>query len=182
MEKFNNLYTFIDFAKGNRKYPENTANNLKSALKIFEKVLTEDELNSISLIEDRIEEIFINVINSNKNKSIGSLGTYKARLLRVINDYKKYGQNPSKIQDWMPRLRQGFGGQRKNSTALLNKKDKPDKTLSELSYPTHTPVDNIHKIELSLESNNKATLLIPKNIKNSEAETLKSIIDSLTKK
>src|SRR3989338_5876139 len=74
MEKFNNLYTFIDFAKGNRKYPENTANNLKSALKIFEKVLTEDELNSISLIEDRIEEIFINVINSNKKKNRPDFG------------------------------------------------------------------------------------------------------------
>ena len=127
MEKFNNIYTFIDFAKGNRKYPANTANNLKSALKIFEKVLTDDELNSISLLEDRIEEIFISVINSNKNKSIGSLNTYKARVLRVLKDYKKYGANPAKIQNWQTKIR--------NSTPLLINKDNTDKNKINLSNP-----------------------------------------------
>ncbi|OGZ78772.1 MAG: hypothetical protein A2528_01085 [Candidatus Staskawiczbacteria bacterium RIFOXYD2_FULL_37_9] len=183
MEKFNNLYTFVEFAKGNRKYPENTANNLKSALKIFEKILTDDELESVSLIENRIDEIFLNVVTNNKNKSIGSLNTYKARVLKVINDYKRYGQNPSKIQGWVPRLRQGSGGQRKNSTPLLNKKDKQDKDLSELSSPTHNPVNNVHKIELALDSpDSMAILQIPKNITASEAEILKLIIDSLLKK
>ncbi len=174
MQKFNNLYTFIDLAKGNRKYPENTANNLKSALKIFEKVLTEDELNSISLLEDRIEEIFISVINNNKNKNIGSLNTYKARVLRILRDYKKYGVNPSKIQNWQIKTR--------NSIPLLNKKDNADKNKIILSDPINTPVDNMHKIELSLEAGTIATLLIPKDIKISEAETLKAIIYSLIKK
>ena len=41
MEKFKNLYDFIDLAKVNHKYPGNTANNLKSALKIFEKELND---------------------------------------------------------------------------------------------------------------------------------------------
>ena len=67
MHKYSALYDFIDFAKGNRKYPENTANGLKSALKIFEKELNVDELNSIDLVEDNIEEIFINVVGKNKD-------------------------------------------------------------------------------------------------------------------
>ena len=98
MNKFKDLYEFIDFAKGNRKYPENTANGLKSALKIFEKELNLDEINSVDLIEDNIEEIFINVVGKHKDKSIGSLNTYKARLLKVINDYQRYGINPSKYR------------------------------------------------------------------------------------
>ena len=100
MNKFNDLYDFIDFAKSNRKYPENTANGLKSALKIFEKELNLDELNSVGLIEDNIDEIFVNTVTSNKDKSIGSLNTYKARFLKVIHDYQRYGIDPSKIQGW----------------------------------------------------------------------------------
>ena len=84
--KYKDLYDFIDFAKGNRKYPENTANGLKSALKIFEGELNLDELNSVDLVEDNIEEIFINVVTKNKDKNIGSLNTYKARVLKVIKD------------------------------------------------------------------------------------------------
>ena len=119
MEKFNYLYDFIDFAKANRKYPESTANNLKSALKIFEKELNPEELKSINMIEDSIEEIFRSVAIANKDKSIISLNTYKARLLKVINDYKRYGADPSKIQKWVIKT--------KKSTPLLIKQDKTDK-------------------------------------------------------
>lgn len=171
MQKFNNLYTFVEFAKNNRKYPESTANNLKSALKIFEKVLTDDELDSINLIEDRIEEIFINVINSNKNKSIESLNTYKARILRIIEDYKKYGANPANIQGWVIKT--------KNSTPLLNKKDKQDKSQISLSNPFPTPVDNMHKIELTVQANSRIVILLPKD-KSEKEITLRILpLDSL---
>ncbi|MEK7080500.1 MAG: hypothetical protein AAB925_01545 [Patescibacteria group bacterium] len=180
MQKFNNLYTFVEFAKNNRKYPANTANNLKSALKIFEKVLTDDELDSIDLVEQRIEEIFINVINSNKNKSIGSLNTYKTRVLRVLKDYQKYGADPSKIQGWVPatRLRQGFGGQG-NSTPLLINKDKTDKNQINLSGSINTPVDNAHKIELTVQANSRIIILLPKD-KSEKEITLRILpLDSL---
>src|SRR5574343_1748645 len=94
-DNFSNLYDFIDVAKSNRKYPTNTANNLKSALKIFENELNQDELKSIRMIEDSVEEIFRSVVIANKQKSIVSLNTYKARLLKVITDYKKYGADPA---------------------------------------------------------------------------------------
>ena len=170
MEKFNYLYDFIDFAKANRKYPENTANNLKSALKIFEKELNPEELKSINMVADSVEEIFRSVAIANKDKSIISLNTYKARLLKVINDYKRYGTDPSKIQKWITKTRK--------STPLLIKKDKTDKKHISLSDPINTRVDNLHKISLSLESG-EATIVVPKHISPKEAETMKNIIDSL---
>jgi hypothetical protein len=181
MQKFTYLYDFIDFAKANRKYPENTANNLKSALKIFEKELNPEELKSINMVEESVEEIFRSVTIANKNKSIISLNTYKARLLKVINDYKRYGADPSKIQKWVPRLRQGLGGQEKTKKSMPLP-DKTDKEKIDLSTRINTPVENMHKIELSLESGSKAFLSIPKNMKRPDAEIIKSVIDSLTQK
>ncbi|MCX6718245.1 MAG: hypothetical protein NTY81_01415 [Candidatus Staskawiczbacteria bacterium] len=170
-DKFVDLYNFIDFAKANRKYADNTANNLKSALKIFEKELNAKELESIDMVEDSIGEIFRSLVIANKNKSIVSLNTYKARLLKVIKDYKKYGAEPSKIQHWV-------AGTRK-STPLLIKKDISDKKKITLSNPINTPVDNLHKITLSFECG-KAEILIPKNMGAKEAKIIKDIIDSLS--
>jgi len=173
MNKFSDLYEFIDFAKGNRKYPENTANGLKSSLKIFEKELNLDELNSVNLVEDNIEEIFINVVAKNKDKNIGSLNTYKARLLKVINDYQRYGINPSKIQGWDIKPH-SFA---KSKTFKKDTQDKePDKPQISLSDHINTPV---HKIELSLRDNFKTVILIPRDINAKEAKMIKSILDSL---
>ena len=173
MNKFKDLYEFIDFARGNRKYPENTANGLKSALKIFEKELNLDELNSVDLIEDNIEEIFINVVSKNKDKNIGSLNTYKARILKIIKDYQKYGTNPSKIQGWST----------KQSSTTIHKPTKKDtqdkeedKNKITLSDHTNTPV---HKIELSLRDNIKSVVIIPKDVTLKEIKMIKSILDSL---
>lgn len=171
MEKFVTLYDFIDFAKANRKYPDNTANNLKSALKIFEKELNAEELKSIDMVEDSIEEIFRSVVIANKGKSIISLNTYKARLIKVIKDYKKYGAEPSKIQNWIAKTRK--------STPVLIKKDKIDKSKITLSNSINNPVNNCHKIELSLRENTKAIISVPKDINSKEIKKIKSVLDSL---
>jgi hypothetical protein len=169
-DKFISLYDFVDFAKANRKYPDNTANNLKSAIKIFEKELNTEELKSISMVEDSIGEIFRSLVIAHKDKSIVSLNTYKARLLKVIKDYKKYGAEPSKIQNWITKT--------KKSTPLLIKGDKPDKKKIILSNPINTPVDNLHKIELSFNTG-KAQISIPKDLSAAEVKTIKDILDSL---
>ncbi len=171
MDKFSNLYDFIDLAKANKKYPENTANNLKSALKIFEKELNPDELKSINMIKDSIEEIFRSVAIANKHKSILSLNTYKARLLKVINDYKKYGADPGKIQTWHVKTRK--------STGVLIKKDKDNNEKISLSEFICDPVENTHKIELALKSCSKAVLQIPCTISHDEIKKLKDILDAL---
>ncbi len=170
-DKFINLYDFIDFARANRKYPDNTANNLKSALKIFEKELNAEELKSISMVEDSIGEIFRSLVIANKNKSILSLNTYKARLLKVIKDYKKYGAEPGKIQNWVVKI--------KKSTPLLIKKDKTDKKNIELSNLIHTPVEKLHKIDISFDCDT-VKISIPKDISAKEVKMIKGVLDSLT--
>ena len=170
MEKFTNLYDFIDFAKANRKYADNTANNFKSALKIFEKELNAEELKSIDMVEDSIGEIFRSLVIANKDKSIVSLNTYKVRLLKVIKDYKKYGAEPSKIQHWVVKTRK--------STPPLIKKDKIDKKNIILSNSINTPVDNLHKIDLSFNCG-RIQISIPKNISVKEIEIIKNVLDSL---
>jgi hypothetical protein len=172
MDKFIQLYDFVDFAKANKKYADSTANNLKSALKIFEKELNAEELKSIPMVEDSIGEIFRSLVIANKDKSIVSLNTYKARLLKVIKDYKKYGAEPSKIQRWVTKTRK--------STPLLIKKDKHDTKKINLSNSINTPVENVHKIELQLRDYAKSIIIIPSDINPREAEMIKAIIDSLT--
>lgn len=173
MDKFISLYDFVDFAKANRKYADSTANNLKSALKIFEKELNTEELKSISMVEDSVGEIFRSLVIANKEKSIVSLNTYKTRLLKVIKDYKKYGVDPSKIQNWITKKRE--------PASILIKTDKQDKKKIILSNPINTPVDNLHKINLSLDCGN-VQILIPKDINKKGTEMIKNILDSLTPK
>jgi site-specific recombinase XerD len=173
VNKYLDLYDFIDFAKGNRKYPENTANGLKSALKIFEKELNIDELASIDLVEDNIEEIFVSVVGKNKDKSIGSLNTYKARVLKVIKDYQRYGVNPSKIQGWDTKANKPV----ERKIAKEDNQDKnTDKTQIALSEHINTPV---HKIELSLRDNVKSVIIVPKDITAKEIKIFKNMLDSL---
>ena|ERR1035437_3787753 len=173
MNKYLDLYDFIDFAKGNRKYPENTANGLKSALKIFEKELNIDELASIDMVEDNIEEIFVSVVGKNKDKSIGSLNTYKARVLKVIKDYQRYGVNPSKIQGWDAKINRPT----EHKAVREDKTDKNiDKTQIPLSDHINTPV---HKIELSLRDNIKSIIIVPKDITAKEVKIFKNMLDSL---
>jgi len=175
MSGFKDLYNFLEFAKNNRKYPESTANNIKSALKIFEKELTENELNSINLVEDTIEEIFLNVVSDNKEKNIGSLNAYKARVLKIIKDYKKYGVDPSKIQGWQIKTRK--------STPLLNQKDKKDKNIDNQHFELSNAINNpVHKIDLSLKNGKRATITLPDNIDLHEAQTIKAVVDALVKK
>ena len=186
MNTFRDLHSFIDFAKNNRKYAVSTANNLKSALKIFERELTPNELTSIDIVEQNIEEIFVTIINKNKDKDINSLSTYKARLLKVINDYKRYGKNPSKIRNWIVRHRTALPRQNPVSTPLLKTKDKQDKNKINLSDDIPTPVESMnnsmasyHKIELALSAGEKAILSIPINISTKDLKIIKSILDSL---
>jgi len=181
MNKYLDLYDFIDFAKGNRKYPENTANGLKSALKIFEKELNIDELSSIDLVEDNIDEIFVSVVGKNKDKSIGSLNTYKARVLKVIKDYQRYGANPSKIQGWNIKANKPAEPKQAHVQSLpIHVVDTPDKsqdkTQTALSEHINTPV---HKIELSLRDNVKSVIIVPKDISAKEVAMFKSMLDSL---
>jgi len=91
-------------------------------------------------------------------------------LLKVINDYKRYGADPSKIQKWVIKT--------KKSTPLLIKQDKTDKNKITLSDHIPTPVDSCHKINLSFECG-LVQISIPRDVTKKEAKIIKDILDSL---
>lgn len=104
MKKINDLYDFIERAIKSRKYPENTGLSLKSALKLFERELNEDEKNSLDQFKRNIEQIYQTVFSKNKEYSADSLAVYKSRVLKAINDYEKYGTDPNKMANWIPKI------------------------------------------------------------------------------
>src|SRR3989344_5796455 len=105
MAKFSELTGFVDDAVKNRKYPPNTAFGLKAALRMFESELNEEEKKSIEKVRDNINQISQSVFQKNKSKlSASSLGVYKSRVLKVINDYEKYGTDPAKMANWIVKV------------------------------------------------------------------------------
>ncbi len=174
MEKFNDLYDFISTAAKQRKYPENTANGHRAALRVFEKALKPEEKDSLDVLEKNAEAIYRDVINNNKDKfSLGSLSTYKIRFMRVINDYKKYGIDPSKMQNWNPKLRKVVKSHPTKEDMVDNDYDT---TNADASKDVNSPV---HKIDLTLRPGKRFIISIPTDITKSEAEIIKNLINSL---
>src|SRR3989344_2230656 len=102
------LIEFTFAAEKSRKYPSNTAGAMRSALRLFERDMTDEEKESIDTFKNHIDQISQSVFNKNKSKmSATSLETYKRRLDSLINDYEKYGTEPSKMASWdrTPRVR-----------------------------------------------------------------------------
>ncbi|MDP3800230.1 MAG: hypothetical protein Q8Q90_02285 [bacterium] len=104
MKKFQDLYDFIDRAIKSRKYPDNTGMSLKTALKLFEVELNDEERSSIGEFKKNLEQIYQNVFSKNKNFTASSLATYKSRVLKVLADYEKYGVELTKMANWFPKV------------------------------------------------------------------------------
>jgi hypothetical protein len=97
------LYDFIDTALRNRKYPPNTAQGYKAALRVFDAELNAEEKASVEKTLSNIDQIS-NLIFSKNKISAGSLATYKSRLIKVVNDYEKYGTDATKMANWNPKV------------------------------------------------------------------------------
>lgn len=173
MNDYKSLYEFINLAQKNRKYPANTAHGKRAALKLFETALHQDELESLDLIEERMKEIYLSLIAKHKDTfSIKSLLTYKGRLLKLIQDYKKYGTDPQAFGRWEAKVR-GY----KNKDAI--KDIKKDSKVSGLSLPIHR---HVHKIQISLENNATCAIELPSSITKEDALIITKIINSLTER
>src|SRR5579862_4026107 len=99
----NTLIDFVNSAERSRKYPPNTANAIKNALRLFEAELNEEEGASIDTFAGHLEQIYHGVFEKNKNRmSVGSLATYKTRINKVLADYRNYGSDPTKFNSWSP--------------------------------------------------------------------------------
>jgi ribosomal protein S20 len=103
MNKFEELYNFIDRAVKSRKYPENTGIALKTGLKLFEKELNEEEKASIDEFKKNLNQISNSIFSKGKFNA-ASLATYKSRIIKVINDYEKYGKDATKMANWSPKV------------------------------------------------------------------------------
>jgi hypothetical protein len=171
MTEFKKLYEFISLAQKNRKYPANTAHGIRAALKLFETVLHPDELEDLSLIEERMKEIYLSLISKHKDTfSIASLNTYKGRFLKAIQDYKKYGADPEALAHWEVKTR--HYNSKDTSKDIIK-----DETISSISYPVHR---GVHKIKITLVDGQDCAIEVPAKISKEDASIITKIIGSLT--
>ncbi len=172
MAKFQNLYDFVDRAVKSRKYPPNTAGGLKAALKLFEIDINTEERDSIEKFKFNLEQIYRSVATKNKSVTAGSLSTYRSRVLKVLNDYEKYGVDPTKMANWSPKTK-SIAPQKKINDAS------PKSAEESVFESTPSASTNIHRIELSLRPDTKFVVIVPRDITKAECTTIKGILDSL---
>ena len=169
------LYEFIHTALRNRKYPPNTAQGYKAALRVFEAELNDEEKASVQKTRENIDQIN-NLIFSKNKISAGSLATYKSRLVKVVADYEKYGTDATKMANWSPKVIAPRVKRVKNG---LNNSS-PTSIQSEPDVDTGVAVStNMHKIELALRPDAKFILVVPRDLKTTEVTTLQAILTSL---
>lgn len=179
MPNIKTLFEFITLAERNRKYPPNTAFGLASALKLFEQELNEEEKESLETFISRLPQIYQSVFNKNKLKmSTSTLETYRRRILKVVKDYEKYGQDPTKLQSWNPLSRTIA-----KKTSKKNEKNLQiiEGQISDEERPRSVSVSvNRHEINLKrIDSEDaKAIIIVPADLTLEEAEKIKKYIDA----
>ena len=152
MKKFQDLYDFVDKAIRSRKYPDNTGATLKTALKLFDAELNEEERNSIDEFSKNIEQIYQGVFSKNKNFTASSLAVYKSRVLKVIADYKKYGVDATKMAGWSPKI---VARSKKQFTISNEKRKNMDEESSLISHDSFQVYDFVGGIKLLIPKNQK---------------------------
>ncbi len=157
MKKIQDIYDFVDRAIKSRKYPENTGMALKTALKLFDAELNDEERNSVEEFRKNIDQIYQSVFSKNKNFSAGSLATYKSRVLKALSDFEKYGIDPTKMAGWSPKV---ISRPKKQNTLTENIKS----TQNTGAFSTDAG-NSVHVFDFT----GGVKLLIPKTIKATEA-------------
>lgn len=171
------LEDFIGAAEKSRKYPANTAGAFKSALRLYEPELTDEEKESLDTVKEHLDQISQSVYNKNKSKmSVASLETYKRRLRALLIDYEKYGTDPSKMASWnrVPRVR------RSNKSLKSNGQTTTEQENIEVS--NERPLEQNSKVirfEISLRPDAKAIILTPSDMTADEVNKIKGYIEYL---
>lgn len=169
-----NLTEFVDAAERNRKYPAGTAAGRRSALRLFEPELTDEEKESLDTLKEHLEQIFQNVFNKNKSKmTAASLTTYKRRLLSLISDYERHGTDPNKMASWNRTIR-------KVATGVLKSKGKIDANHPhDIGETVLVKSSEVSRFELPLRPGIKAIILVPSDITKEEVGKLRRYVDFL---
>jgi hypothetical protein len=172
------LYEFIDRAAKSRKYPETTAQGLRTALKLFDAVLNDEERQSLDVFKNNLEQIYHSVtVKNGKTFSVNSLAAYKSRVIKILTDFDKYGVDPTKMTSWSPKII--TRGPKKNTVA--NKSKEGGEEFSE-EIQTPSSSAGMHKIELALRPDKKFVVMVPMDITQGESNTIKAVLDSLVVK
>ncbi len=99
------LFDFISAAERSRNYPSKVASNHRSPLRLIEPELTEEEKNSLEILQNNLDKIFQTVYDKNKSRmSASSIAVYNRRVRSLIDDYEKYGTDPGKMASWNRQL------------------------------------------------------------------------------
>jgi hypothetical protein len=172
-DSLNTLKDFIEAAEKSRKYPRNTALALKTALRLFEPELNEEEKTSVDKFQENFESIYAAVFEKNKTKfSTGSLDTYRKRISRLLNDYFAYGRDATKMNAWKPTVRQST-----RTSKTISNKSAVQPSLEDTASLSAELGSKVDRIEWSFNDKRKALLVLPLDLTASEAETLKDLID-----
>ncbi len=175
MHKFSALYEFIDRAVKNRNYAPNTAYGLRAALKRFEMQANEEELSSTEKFKSRIDQIYREVVTKNKDFTAESLAVYKSRVIKVLNDFEKYGADPTKMANWTikaatPRtkrtLRRGSG----------------ETSIEMFGQDNVVNAQSIQRIEHPLRPGAKVVIILPDDLTSADIEKVKKLLDLVTTK
>lgn len=161
------LLRFIEKARVNRNYPATTAEAIKAAFRLFEKVLNDEEKASINVFRDHLESIYQDVARKNDTVSPASLLTYKRRIERFLRDYFMYGVDPTKMATWQP------------SARSVSKRKKTEKDTSQLIDVNESGLGSQQGMTthyLQLRPGVRAVLSIPFDLSRKEAEKLKTLI------
>ena len=165
------LMDFIDVAEKSRKYPSNTASARRSAVRLFEPELNDQERESLETLKKNFDHIYQTVFTKlNKiNMTAESLQTYKNRFLGLMKDYEKYGLNPTKMASWNRPVRK----------MSVNRAVKNGDELPLHPGSSHQGETEMSRFELPLRQNVKAIILVPSDITKSEVEKVRKYIEFL---
>lgn len=174
-QNIQSLYDFIERATKSRKYPENTAQGLKAALKLFDAVLNQEERQSLETFENNIEQIYHSVSSKNgKNFNASTLAVYKSRILKLLSDYGKYGVDPTKMAIWTPKVINRSPKKQHPATSTEN--------TSEINDLLPVTAVGMHKIELALRPGVKSIIIVPTDMTDTEGAIIKGVLESLVTK
>jgi len=178
MKSIKELYEFIEVATRNRKYPASTAQGLRAAVKLFDSELNDDERDSIDKVKANLDQIYQSVFAKNKNFTAASLATYRSRLLKVINDYEKYGTDPTKMANWNPKVVVRAPKKPKEATGSASAQNESAQNV-DTSVGMGVIPANMHRLELALRPGVKFVVIVPQDLKKTEAVTLNALLTSL---
>lgn len=174
MASLQELYKFVDTAQRNRRYPPNTASGKRAALRLFEAELRDEEKESLDTFRRSLDQIYQGVYQANKDKmTVATLLEYKRRVLGLLNDFDKYGTDPTKMASWnpVPRIRQS---KKKENGRIADG--------SESQGPAEKILDQgptMVRFEFPLRQNVKAIVLTPSDMTIEEAKKIKAYIEYL---